>query len=114
MLGLVPGLPGRALGVVPAALQVVLGLVPAFARVLLPRLPAVLVGGLVVLVVTAALGGVGTRLVVLTPVGVLLGGIDGFGDAVADEATGNRSNSGSDQRTDDRSAYRGTDGSTRS
>src|SRR5215210_263001 len=112
VLGLVPRLLGRALGVLPAALQVVLGLVPGPIGVAGPGLPAILVGGLVVLVVTAFLG-VGPRAVVLAPVGVLLGRIDGFGDAVADEASGNGSDRRSNQGADDRPAHHRTDGSAR-
>jgi hypothetical protein len=66
-----------------------------------------------VLVVTAALGGVGARAVVLTPVGVLLGGIDGLGDAVAHEASGDGSDRGSDQRADTRATYCRANGSAR-
>src|SRR4051794_17114903 len=87
VLGLVPAETGLVLGAIPAPLQFVLGLAPGRSGTAGARFPAVLVGRAVI-VVGVAVGGIGTGIEVVTPVGVFGGRIDRFRDPLAGEASG--------------------------
>src|SRR5205823_8824579 len=89
---------GPAVLAVPVAAEGGLHLVEVFARVALPRLPAVAIRRGELHVIRAL--GVGARLVILAPVGVLSGGVDRLGDALAGVAPGHRANDRADDRAD--------------
>src|SRR5579872_1474482 len=97
VLGVAPGQAGLALGLLPAVLEIVLGVVELAPGIGARRGVAVLVSRLEVVV--RAVRRVRALRVVVAPVGVLLGGVDPLGHALAGEPAGDAADGRSDHRS---------------
>src|SRR5205823_14405038 len=102
-LGVFPAEAAFVLGLFPAAFHVGFDLVPLSAGVRAGGGVAVAVGrGVVLIPVVVAAGVVGPTAVLVTPVGVFVGGVDGLGDALAREPARHRADDRPDRPADDR------------